>query len=221
MPAVPPPPSQKKEMATNHSNFCWIALPRHARRLVMIVSECTAGYAYVAWRKAVDTANFIHEVPMYDDDLSEEESADRDLVHRAADAATKELIAIKDPMDRARLVLHEMEVRLRTTTTRTRNPRPLCRGWSLGASVQPKTGRRLACSACCTAQAQTSRRQSATPSEPTSGARGGTPKAQGRCNRRDSMLFLADEKKNPVAAGVGNVLTGAATCLRANTAPCI
>ena len=112
MPAVPPPPSQKKEMATNHSNFCWIALPRHARRLVMIVSECTAGYAYVAWRKAVDTANFIHEVPMYDDDLSEEESADRDLVHRAADAATKELIAIKDPMDRARLVLHEMEVRM-------------------------------------------------------------------------------------------------------------
>ena len=99
-----------REMATNHSNFCWIALPRHARRLVMMVSECTAGYAYVAWRKAVDTANFVDEVPSYDDDLSEEESADRDLVHRAADAATKELIAIKDPMDRARLILHEMEM---------------------------------------------------------------------------------------------------------------
>jgi len=100
-----------REMATNHSNFGWIALPRHARRLVMMVSECTAGYAFVAWRKAVDTANFVHEVPMYDDDdLSEEESADRDLVHRAADAATAQLIAIKDPMDRARLILHEMEM---------------------------------------------------------------------------------------------------------------
>ena len=33
-----------REMATNHSNFGWIALPRHARRLVMMVSECTTGY---------------------------------------------------------------------------------------------------------------------------------------------------------------------------------